>query len=328
MSELLQPEQEALVAAAAETGLKRGEQLLRWFEAEGEARLVELGAGLPAGSRSWSFFGELELEGKPATVMGCVLRAVFPARVSRAEPDMSLVEWLGANFLQKCRWTGPDGLPGGFLYRPILVKNASNGSKACRVPAESEIRLAQIGSQYEWAAFRLDVLDYLKAFPTLAPYERWLRPFMHECGYMVFHPAFFKSPRPVPQGCTEEFCFGYAVAPWIVVPTFVAYGAGRFYAAMKQYRIFRQPDGSLLVENIFVVSNRMEKVLNFHGWDPIFGSVRLLDALTLHQTGINRRAHDHIDLFGLIHHARIHDNMLEGMRARWEGARAAGKSNS
>ena len=160
----------------------------------------------------------------------------------------------------------------------------------------------------------------MKAFRKLGRYDRWLRRFNKESGYMVFHPAFFRPERPSPPGCTEELCFGYAVAPWIVIPTFVAYGAGRFYSAIKQYRFFFESDGSLTIQVAFVVAPRTERVLNFGGWDPFYDTIGLIDRLTFRRTSINRRAHNRIDLYGLTQHVRVHYNLLDGMRHFWEGA--------
>ena len=319
MDNLLPESQAPAVAAAVETGICRGQELLRWWNSEAP-RLVDLDAELPPGSSCRSFFGELQLEGKTTSVMGCLQQSTFKPRTpGSGESPVSLREWVNANFLRKSYWSQPGELPGGFLYRPALVKDAGGASPARTVTPDIDINLGEIGPKYEWAAIRLELLDYMKAFRKLGRYDRWLRRFNKESGYMVFHPAFFRPERPTPPGCVEEVCFGYAVAPWIVIPTFVAYGAGRFYSAIKQYRFFFNSDGSLTIQVAFVVAPRIEKVLDFRGWDPVSATIRLLDLLTLRRTSINRNAHNRIDLYGLTQHVRVHHNLLEGMRHYWEG---------
>jgi hypothetical protein len=195
------------------------------------------------------------------------------------------------------------------------------GSAPARaVEPDAAIGIFDIGTRYQWAALRLDVLDYMKAFPPrIARYDRFLRRFNNEAGYMIFHPAFFVPPTPPPSGFREVYSFGYAVAPWMIVPTFVAFGAGRFYSAMKQYRFFVHDSGALKIEITFIVAPRTQKIMNFGGWDPVYSTVGLLDRLTLRRTGIVRGAHDGIDHYAMGHHVRVHQNLLDGLLQRLEG---------
>jgi hypothetical protein len=318
MGALLTEAQAAEVAAASETGIRRGMELLEWWNSGSRPPFDSLPAGLPAGAKAESFFSTTELDGHSSSVMGCIQDAVFLPAPDAARPESTLGAWVSANFIQKTHWSHPGSLPGGFLYRPALVKAADGTVQA--VDAEMQVNLADIGSQYQWLTARLDVLDYMKAFRTIGRFDRWLRPFNKETGYMVFHPVFSQSPDRVPPGCVEELRFGYAVVPLIVLPTFVAYGPGRFYSAMKQYRILVRDDGAVTIRISFLVAPRTEKVMNFGGWDPIYGTVGLLNAVTLGTTKILPNAHDRIDRYGLGHHARVHHSLLEGLRPVWTGS--------
>ncbi|MBS1859153.1 MAG: hypothetical protein JST11_27515 [Acidobacteria bacterium] len=315
---LLTQQQGAEVASATETGIRRGMELLDWWNRVKRPALDPLPAGLPAGAEAASFFSTLTLDGRPSSVMGCAQRAVFERAPGSARPGAAVADWVNANFIQKTHWTNPNGLPGGFLYRVAVARPV--GGTAQTVDEELAVDLRDIGSRYEWVTARLDVLDYIKAFRSIGRFDRWLRPLNKETGYMTFHPAFSESPDPVPPGCTELVRFGYAVVPLTVFPTFVAYGPGRFYSAMKQYRILIHENGAVEIRILFVVAPRIDKVMNFRGWDPVFGTVGLLDALTLRQTGIVTRAQDFIGRFGLTHHARVHHALLEGLRPVWTGA--------
>ncbi|HKW99056.1 MAG TPA: hypothetical protein VJN43_15050 [Bryobacteraceae bacterium] len=320
MASLLADKDVTAVSAAVEVGILRGRQLLNWWTASRPA-LVQFNAGLIHDGTSHCFFTNMELEGKPSSVMGCLQTAAYHRsdKTNAAAAGAALREWLGTRFLRETNWTGADGLPGGFLYRPALVRDL--GAPAARaVEPDTLIGISEIGTRYEWAALRLDVLDYMKAFPPrIGRYDRWLRRFNNEAGYMIFHPAYFVSPTSPPAGVQELFCFGYAVAPWIITPTFVAFGAGRFYSAMKQYRFYMNEDGALKIEIAFIVAPRTQKIMNFGGWDPVYGTVGFIDLLTLRLTKIVLRAHDAIDHYAMGHHVRVHQNMLDGLLGVLQG---------
>ena len=288
MAVLLSQQQVEEVAAASETGIRRGIELLEWWNGEPRPALSPLRVGLPDHAEAGSFFSTLTLDGRTSSVMGCVQNAVFERAPGASRQASDVAAWVNANFIQKTHWSSPGGLPGGFLYRPVVAKEAGGSPQA--VDTDLQVDLTEIGRRYDWVTTRLEVLDYIKAFRTIGRFDRWLRPLNKETGYMAFHPAFSQSPDPVPQGHTELLRFGYAVVPLTVIPTFVAYGPGRFYSAMKQYRILAREDGAVVIRITFVVAPRIDKVMNFRGWDPMFGTVNLLDRLTFHKTGIVRNA--------------------------------------
>jgi hypothetical protein len=320
MASLVAEKDATAIAAAVDLGIFRGKQLLNWWTAS-RPDLVQFNAGLTHDGTSQCFFTTMELEGKPSSVMGCLQAAVYHLRTggNAAQAGAALRDWLGKHFLQQTTWESANGLPGGFLYRPAMVRDV--GADAARaVEPDTPIGIADIGTRYQWAALRLDVLDYMKAFPPrIARYDRFLRRFNNEAGYMIFHPAFFVPPTGPPAGFREVFSFGYAVAPWMIVPTFVAFGAGRFYSAMKQYRFFVHDSGALKIEITFIVAPRTQKIMNFGGWDPVYGTVGLMDRLTMRRTGIVRGAHDGIDHYAMGHHVRVHQNLLDGLLQRLEG---------
>ncbi len=313
----------AKVTAAAGTAIQRGRQLLQWWNAGPRPQFVDLEPRSPPGVRMQAFFSTLALEGATMSVMGCLQTSSFvPKPTAPVRPPGSLRQQVLSSFIEASHWTNRDGELGGFLYRPLLVKDSGHDNAlAVRLVApDHPVKISKVGSRYEWALLRLDVLDYARAFRTMGRYQRFFKRFIHEAGYLVFHPVFFESPHPAPAGGALEVCFGYAVVPWVVVPTFLAYGPGRFYAAFKQYRFFLLEDGSVTIEVALVVAPRTERVLNIFGRDPIYGTVNFLDALTFRRTRIQQIAHKWIDLYGLGHHARVHRDFLYGMRGIWEGA--------
>jgi hypothetical protein len=264
------------------------------------------------------FFCTLSIDGVSTSANGCLQTSRFERRAAGTQPAVSLADWVSANFLQKCRWTNSDGTRGGFLYRPVLVMERNGAARVRRVDEDLDLKLREIGSRYSWAAVRLDVLDFMRAFPVIGNYNRILQPFNREAGYMVMHPHFFQSRHPSPGGCVEEYCFGYSVAPWKVLPTIAAYGPGRFHSAFKQFRFCLLQDATVSIEVLFVVVPRCRRVLDILGIDPYFDTVRLLNVLTLGQTNIVESARIGVDHYAIGHHARVHRNLLSGMRRIWE----------
>jgi len=102
------------------------------------------------------------------------------------------------------------------------------------------------------------------------------------------------------------------------MPTIAAYGPGRFFSAYKQFRFFLMEDGAVSIEVLFLVTPRCQMVLNILGVDPVFGTVAIVDALTMGGGSLNQRAHAGIDRFAMQHHCRVHENLLDGMRQIWE----------
>lgn len=330
MSVLIQDRDFDGVARAATEAIQRGETILSWWNSIPPLTMTHLPGSRPDTCMQ-HFFCTLSIDGVFTSANGCFQTSKFARRAAKDQPAVSLAEWVSTNFLQKCRWTNSNGTRSGFLYRPVLVLDQCGSSGVRRVDENLDLRLGEVGSRYSWAAVRLDVLDYMRAFPVIGNFSRLLKPLNREAGYMVLHPHYFQSKHPSPDGCIEEYCFGYSVAPWKVLPTIAAYGPGRFHSAFKQFRFCLLQDGTVAIQVLFVVVPRCERVLDILGIDPYFDTVRLMDVLTLGQTHIVEFAHVGVDLYAIGHHARVHNNLLSGMRRIWEGTNwqpATGQSAS
>jgi hypothetical protein len=190
----------ALVGAAA-TAILRGQTLRDWWDSFPPVTLIELPGSTPDAFMQY-FFSTLPIHDMPTTIMGCVQRSTFRRRAAAAaQPATSLPEWIANNFLRQCRWTNDDGTPGGFHYRAALVLDKSGRSLARRVDEDLELKLSDIGTRYEWAVARLDLKDYMRAFPGIVGKQSGRLQFMNrEAGYMMFAPSFFSSPYPRPEG--------------------------------------------------------------------------------------------------------------------------------
>jgi hypothetical protein len=314
MGLLIQEADFAGVARAATIAILRGLTLREWWADCRPEVMTELPDSMP-GARMQYFLSELEIDETPTTLSGCFQTSTFPRRAAAGQPPVSLAEWVRENFLMRARWRNPDGSRSGFGYHPVMVLD-DDGVRL--VDEDLQLRISEVGARYKWAAVRLDLYDYMRALPHVGRFNKLLQPLNKEAGYIVLHPAFFESPHPPPPGCVEEVTFAYSVAPWTVMPTIAAYGPGRFHAAFKQFRFYLMEDGTVSIEVLFLVTPRCPRVFNIVGVDPVFDTVRLLDALTLRRTRINERAHAGVDHFAMGHHARIHHNLLAGMRHVWE----------
>ncbi|PYT27789.1 MAG: hypothetical protein DMG57_17110 [Acidobacteria bacterium] len=318
MSFLLEESEVDGIARAVETSISRGKELLQWWNAS-NPRFVDLPSHF-TGVRMQAFFDNIPLDSRVISGMGCLQTSAFPrGTIKPGASAASLRQWLLDNFIQECCWTGRDAKPGGFSYRPVLLRDGSPPAIR-RVEPDLKVRIADIGTPYEWVLFLLDVIDYARALPFNDAIGRFLKRLIKESGYVVYHSFLSHSPRPAPSGAVAQLCFGYAIVPWDARPTILAYGPGRFYAAIKQYRFFVMGDGSVLIEVLFVVTPRTEKILNVGGVDPVYGLTSVLDLLTFRKTGIVEWAHHSIDRYAMGHHGRVHIHMLEGMRSIWEGS--------
>ena len=59
-------------------------------------------------------------------------------------------------------------------------------------------------------------------------------------------------------------------------------------------------------------------LLSLEGFDPVYSSVRLLDSLTLNLFNFKNRAHDKMDAFQLLVHAKVYQSLLDGLKDVWE----------
>jgi hypothetical protein len=318
MSFLLPENEVAGLLAAAEGSIPRGKQLLTWWN--GPPPPMSVIPSRYPDVEMQAFFEDIPLDGRTISGMGVLQTSWFPRLALGPEfRPASLRQWVRENFIQDACRPGPDGKLSGLRYRPVMVRDAG-ASVARRVESDLKVRLADLGSRYDWELFRLDLVDYARALPIPDRIGRFLRHFVTEAGYVLYHPFASTSPRPIPAGAIEQACFGYTVVPWSARKTILAYGPGRFHAALKQYRAFLMNDGSVLVEVVFIVTPRSQHILDIGGIDPVYGLASIVDKLTFRNGAVLQRAHRAIDHYAMGHHGRVHVNLLEGLRDVLQGS--------
>ena len=314
MMTILSGKQIGVVRATAETALRRGNDLLKWWNSANPS-FVPIGHVYPDVTMD-GFFESIPVEGVVKPGMGCLQTSTFRRSPAAAQGQPTgLREWVMKNALREC--SRPDG--GGFRYQPLLAREVGPGGAVKPLLDGPSIPLTDIGSKYEWVVQSLDLPDYALALPLPRSIARQMKKVLTESGALIFHPDFNETARPLMAGTVDHVTFGYAVVPWRAAASVLGFGPGTFFSAFKQYRIFLMADQSITVEVLFIVCPRSEKILDIGGYDPVYGSARLLDALTFGRTRIVSKVHDAIDNYALGHHGRVHVHMLEGMRAIWEG---------
>ena len=302
-----------VVRATAETALRRGNDLLKWWNSANPS-FVPIGHVYPDVTMD-GFFESMPVEGVVKPGMGCLQTSTFKRSPAAAQgPPTGLREWVMKNALREC--SRPDG--GGFRYQPLLAREAGPGGAVKPLPDGPSIPLTDIGSKYEWVVQSLGLPDYALALPLPRSITKQMKKLVTESGALIFHPDFNETARPPIAGAVDQVTFGYAVVPWRAVRSVLGFGPGTFFSALKQYRIFLMADHSVTIEVLFIVCPRSEKILDLGGFDPVYGATRLLDALTFRRTRIVSKVHDIIDNYALGHHGRVHVHMLEGMRSLWE----------
>ncbi len=315
--------QDKLIIETAERALCNGRDLFAWWknkESIQGLRAFNLLRDEQPSVGMVGFYDTMDLCGKQTTVMGCLQRARFK-RAGISSPDPETMElFCNTKFMRLCRVTHPVGLPGGFGYKALLYK--LKGSDQYGVFSQSSegpvVDLAEIGKRYDWAVLRIDIYDFVRSMPGMARFPKIASKF-REVMYVAVHEDYFSQVQAPVPGALVEYRFGYSVLPYTVESSILGYGPARLTAAIKQFRFILFENGDLEIRINFISSPRSEKLLYlFGGFDPVYFSVRLANAITFNLFRLNQRAHDRADFFILGLHGRVHYNLIEGMRQIWE----------
>ena len=303
----------------AEIGYQSAAELLSWWkETENSGVLRKIPAYPKYIPELNYFYGAPTLSGKATTAMGCFWKSRFSPKISPSASSASgFVSFIHKNFLKGCLWKHPDGLPGGFEFKPLLYKRTSDGEYGI-FPETEDLDLAAIRKKYEWVIMEAVVNDFFRNVPGLKLGPRMLSKMPVMASYVLVHKDYFTSLHPPEPGALAECCFGYSFLPCAVTKTIFGYGPGEFKAAVKQFRFIQMESGEIEIQMSFLVSPRSEKILSLRGFDPVYSLVNVANAVTLNLLKIRQRAHDKMDFFQLDVHARVYQSLLDGMRSIWE----------
>lgn len=152
------------------------------------------------------------------------------------------------DFLSEAHWTYPDGAQGGFTVEQVLYKTAMG--EYGKMPQESKsgsVDWLEIGKKYSWVLMHIGIHDFVME----------MGPFRKRLWETVWVPASGRMMRvtPVPSpDRTLEVTIAFKRIP---------------FSLTKENQVH--------VQMAFVVSPRCKKVLDlWRGWDPVYGSAKIL----------------------------------------------------
>lgn len=302
-----------------EIAIERGCRLMNWWS-QNEARLKPF--QIPARDKNLveitGFYDALQTESGQSSVMGCLQAARFQCGADSSSDVTPLNTFLRTEFASRAGWSDPGGRPAGFGYEALLCKLKETG-EVQRVQNGTDpgaLDFAAVGNKYEWLMLRVDLHDFVRCTP-LRSVSKIASKFVKEAAYVVLHDSYAKPVGDPLTSTVAECLFGYSFLPCACERGIFGFGPGHFNSAIKQFRFSLLESGELRISVAFVVAPRSEKVLDLWGFCPVYSSVHLLDALTLGQLGVERRAHDRLDRYMLKIHGRVHHHLLNGLEELW-----------
>ena len=317
-------EKDQFLIKNAALGYEAAHNLLTWWKnkaAKGELRHFTLTQpGQPELSLE-CFYDAIPHDRGETSVMGVSWKTRYVRKRSApSPPDPTLDSFIRKSFLQRCQWKNPDNLPGGFHFIPRQFKLKDREEYGAFGEGEHLADIADIGAKYDWLVVEAVVHDFFRHAPGPRMGPRMLAKMPRMASYVLVHPDYFSSFFPPVEGTASEYCFGYSFLPCPVQKSIFGYGPGEFKAAVKQFRFTLLQNGELEIQMCFFVSPRSEKILKLgkKGRDPVYGTVNILNALTLNALQIKRRAHNKLDAIQLGVHARVYQSLLEGLKDVWE----------
>ncbi len=294
--------------------------LLAWWrhrKTVGALRQFELAMPKDRSIKLQCFYDTMTLDGKETSVMACAWKSRFRCSQSGVA-GCSMASFIESSFLSRACWVNPNHLPGGIKFIPLQYKLRGQEDYGVFAAEAVPPALNEIGSKYEWLVMNAVVNDFFLSVPGVPREAAILKRMPIMASYILVHPDYLSSFFEPLEGTAAECSFGYSFLPIPVNKSVFGYGPGMFSAALKQFRWTLLENSDVEVQMFFLVAPRSQKILSlWGGFDPVYSTVDLLNALTLNR-GFGRWARDKMDAFQLQVHARVYQSLLEGMRACWE----------
>jgi hypothetical protein len=299
-----------------EAAIREGLQLQQWCREQiPNLRLFPLNLKkkfrLP--NRAEGFFGSVDIDGAPTSVMGCRQSVDFGRITSKNAPEL-LSEFVLGEFLKRAKWIYDDGFPGGFTVEQSLYKSSAGEygrhAEEARASAPDWRRL---GSQYEWVLLTVHIHDFVMDFGPI-------RKRFKEAACVAAHPSFVHVQENPSEKYAYEVSVGYPFVAHAPIPNYFGFGPGKFGAAVKLYTFRLTTKNELHVEMVFAAAPRCQKVFDFgKRWpDPVYGGAKLFGDLTFGLWNPNR-LRDRLDAQMLAQHSRVHQALMDGVEKVWSG---------
>jgi hypothetical protein len=296
------------LAELADEAVRDGQVLFNWLQnakVDAIAFPLNLKKSYQLKNTATGYFGELEIGGKPTTVMGARQKIDFGEMPGITKQD--LLDFMFAEFLPRANWTYPDSNPGGFTITQSLYKKIDGTvgifdeklRKGC-------IDWRLLGKEYEWVLLTVDLHDFVM---DIGPFKKRLKE-----AACVTPNAKFSYVKDTPTGV--EIMIGYPFVRIAPVKHFFGFGPGKFGVAIKLFTM--KLDGTKVSGSMdFAAAPRAQKVFDFGGLpDPIYGTASFLEKITF---GLfkSQKIRQKMDTQMLGQHCRVHQALMEGIAPIW-----------
>jgi hypothetical protein len=286
----LSPEEQAVVDSAEEY-LGNGIALLEWWrerDRRGDyAERFELERSFNQASSSFGFFGDLQLGGSRMPVMGNVQEMLYDSSHIPTQLSPAVGRWIrkqvrefalryfmrisdfrqpesAESFLRPAPPPGfgrlswcPDGkvLHQGFGFTQLFYKERATGVVA-RFPEDRSsaiVDLRELGTIYDYIIVKVRIFDFDVGFRPFGDDGPELVFSLNEESYLVLSRELVTNHDDPEPGVLGDYAIGYA---FIKSPQsgFLAYGPGRFDAAVEIIRFRVLSDGQVRVHMLFVAN--------------------------------------------------------------------------
>ena len=305
--------QERFLVEKTEEAIRDGVQLERWCrDPKREIREVALNLNkqYTLTNKAVGYFGEVTINRKAVSVMG-VRQFVDFGKVSGANPEDQLRNFVLGEFLPRSHWTYPDGYRGGFDIEQSIYRDMKGGYGLFALDSRKGcIDLRKLGTDYTWSLLTVQIHDFVMKF---GPYLKRFK----EAACVVVHPDFVHITENPGKGVKLEVAVGYPFVEFAPIPNHYGFGPGKFGSAVKIYSFRLMESNEIKVVMDFAAAPRCWRVFDFGKIpDPIYGGASLLRKLTF---GLwdDQPFHDKLDAGMITQHARVHQALMEGASKVW-----------
>jgi hypothetical protein len=307
--------QERFLVEKTEEAIRDGVELERWCRDPARQLkevLLDLKKTYLLPNKAYGYLSEVKMNGKMESVMG-VRQLVDFSKISGANPEQQLRDFVLGEFLPRAHWVYPDGYPGGFTIEQSLYRDMK-GEYGRFPEAEREgcIDWRALGTKYAWSLLTVYIHDFNMQF---GPYLKRFK----EAAAVVMHSDFVHVVENPKKGCKLEVTVGYPFVEFAPIPNNYGFGPGKFGSAVKLYSFFLTDTNEVKVVMDFAAAPRCSKVFDFgkNIPDPVYGGARVLGMFSLGMW--NPQAfHDKLDLGMVSQHARVHQALMEGSAKIWD----------
>lgn len=304
----------------AELAIVKGLQLERWSRDPNrklESYPLSLNRPYTLPNRAWGYFADVTIGGQTLPGLGVHQEVEF-GKITCANPEERLKDYVFSRFLNTSAWMYPDGNAGGFTIQQMLYCDAEGG---CAIYPADQLTGArdwrEAGQKYRWSLLTIFLHDFVI-------YIGPMKQFLKEAVAVVQHPDFVHVVRDPMPGYKLEVAIGYPFIDFAPVPNYFGFGPGKFDWAVKTFRFFLRENNEVRCDLEFIAGRRAAKVFDFGTYipDPLYGMSDLLEFMTM---GLykSKTFRDYVDLYMAVEHARVHMALMEGAAkvfAAWESS--------